>query len=163
MLIWKWSCQLLEIRNSTRLTFWPRFRFQQNIWRPSSARTAKLWGNFLSICSCKYSTLPISFHLIFCQNNNCTFNCFFDEYVLICRTIEASVGCTLMVSKHQNFDSEWRVIQCKGNAEQVSQTKNEIDKLLREAILNKDDSTMLVTECHIVNSVPITFGKRSLI
>jgi alkylated DNA nucleotide flippase Atl1 len=75
------------------------------------------------------------------------------------RSIEKDVGCTLILSKDQDFESEWRVMQCKGSAEQVKKTKQKIDKLLREAGKAMGDESAFALECHIVGSVPIKNGK----
>ena len=63
------------------------------------------------------------------------------------------------MSKDQDFESEWRVMQCKGSAEQVKTTKQRIDKLLKEAGMSSGDKSAMGLECHIVGSVPINHGK----
>ena len=59
---------------------------------------------------------------------------------------------------HQNFDSDKRILQCKGTYDQLSQTKNEIDKLLRETQNGIKDSEFKEIESVILNSIPIAFG-----
>lgn len=68
------------------------------------------------------------------------------------------MGVTLILSKEQDFDSEWRVMQCRGSAEQVRRTKQQIDKLLREAGKSAGDKSAMGLECHIVGSVPVPQG-----
>lgn len=63
-----------------------------------------------------------------------------------------------MVSKEQDFKSEWRVVTCQGSAEQVNHVKQRIDKLLRKAGRKAGDSAAMGLECHIVGSVPIQKG-----
>ena len=66
---------------------------------------------------------------------------------------------TLILSKEQDYESEWRVMQCRGSAEQVRTTKQRIDKLLREAGMAAGDKSAMGLECHVVGSVPINDGE----
>ena len=65
----------------------------------------------------------------------------------------------MILSKDQEYNSEWRVMQCKGSAEQVNLTKKRIDKLLREAGKSSGDVNAMGLECHIVGSIPIKNGE----
>jgi len=63
-----------------------------------------------------------------------------------------------MVSKEQNYESEWRLMQCQGSAEQVNQTKAKIDQLLKDAGKQVGDASAMGLECHIIGSAPIQQG-----
>lgn len=65
------------------------------------------------------------------------------------------MGCTLILSKDQKYESEWRVMQCEGSAEQVNTTKQKIDKILREAGKSAGDASAMGLECHIVGTMPV--------
>lgn len=63
-----------------------------------------------------------------------------------------------MLSHHQNFESDKRIIQCKGTPDQLSQTKNEIDLILKEPEGNLKGSDYNELEAVVVNSIPLAFG-----
>lgn len=79
--------------------------------------------------------------------------------MILIRSIERDIGVTLILSKEQDFESEWRVMQCRGSAEQVRTTKQRIDKLLQEAGKTAGDKSAMGLECYIVGSVPVPNGK----
>lgn len=76
------------------------------------------------------------------------------------RNIESNLGCTLMMSQHQNYDSDKRILQCRGTYDQLSQTKNEIDQIMRNCKEAQPGEIYDGIECIIINSIPITFESQ---